>query len=190
MKLLLSATRTLGIAIAIGSLTLAGCGDASNSESMDTSPDLSGNSSGSSLPDALFLAEPPEGAEPITALKESAEQGEEVVVRAVVGGRVDPIVEGRASATIVDASLNNTCVSADDHCPTPWDYCCEPSEQLTANLATLQIVDEDGRIMAADLSDRVEPLATVVVRGKVGPRPNQQVLTINATGIYVEPKVQ
>jgi hypothetical protein len=124
--------------------------------------------------------------QPIAELKRSANEGDAVTVRAVVGGSKQPIVAGRASATIVDAGLSNTCLVEDEHCPTPWDYCCEPREAVTANLATLRVVDADGRVMPADLSPRVQPLSTVVVRGVVGPRPNAEVLTINATGIHVE----
>jgi len=143
-----------------------------------------------SLPDNLFLTNAPQGVASIANLKQTAQEGDEVVVRAVVGGRIKPIVEGRASAAIVDAGLYNKCTAEDDHCETPWDYCCQPPETVTDQLATLQVVDEDGRIVAADLSPRLQPLSTVVVRGVVGPRPDPQVLTINATGIYLEPTEQ
>jgi len=142
------------------------------------------------LPEGLFLSAAPRGVESIATLKQTAEEGDEVVTRAVVGGRIEPIVDGRASATIVDAGLENTCLVEEDHCPTPWDYCCQPPQNVTGHLATLQVVDANGRVLAADLSQRIEPLSTLVVRGVVGPRPDPQVLTINANGIYVEPTKQ
>jgi len=166
----------------------AGCdrsGNATQDEDAATT-----EAAAASLPEGLFLAAAPQGVESIAALKQTAEEGDEVVTRAVVGGRIEPIVEGRASATIVDAGLENTCLVEDDHCPTPWDYCCQPPQTVTGHLATLQVVDADGRILAADLSQRIEPLSTLVVRGVVGPRPDPQVLTINANGIYVEPTEQ
>ena len=163
------------------------CGE---SGSPDAGADASAESARKSLSAALFLPSAPDDAQPIMSLKQSAEEGDEVVVRVVVGGRSEPIVKGRASAAIVDAGLYNVCLSDDDHCATPWDYCCAAPEELTANLATLQVVDDDGRVLAANLSDHIKPLSTLTVRGVVGPRPDTQVLTINATGIYVEPAAQ
>lgn len=144
----------------------------------------------SALPDALFLSEAPEGIATIADLKTSAKEGDEVVVRVVVGGTESPVVAGRASAAIIDAGIENPCLGEDDHCPIPWDYCCTPQENRTANLATLQITDATGQVLKADLAPRIEPLTTLLVKGTVGPRPDEQVLTINAQGIYIEPKVQ
>ena len=142
------------------------------------------------LPDSVFLTEAPDGVQTIAALKANAKQGDEVVVRVIVGGSVNPIVEGRASASIIDASVPNACLGEDDHCQTPWDYCCTPQESITANLATLRVTDEAGQALKADLSPRIKPLTTLVVKGTVGPRPDEQVLTIDAQGIYIENEVQ
>ncbi len=176
-------SRTLAVLLTTGVLIISGCGreDATQSTSNNTVP---------SLPGSYFLASAPGGVQPIATLKQAAKQGDEVVVRAVVGGSVAPIVEGRASLTIVDTAQSNPCLSGDDHCKTPWDYCCSPREELSAHLATLQVVEPNGRVKAADLSDRIQPLSILVVRGVVGPRPDAQVLTINATGIFVEPTEQ
>ena len=167
--------------IMAGVLLVAGCGD-----SAQTSADNDA-AAPAALPEGLILTSAPGEAQPIKSLKASAKQGDEVVVRGVVGGRIEPIVEGRASAAIVDAGLENPCMGEDDHCATPWDYCCSLPEDITANLATLQVVDSDGRVIAVDLSKQMKPGTTVVVRGIVGPRPDAKVLTINATGIYIEP---
>ena len=167
--------------LAITCLTLIACGGG------DTTGETIG---GSGLPDSVFLAEAPEGVRTITALKASAKEGDEVVVRVVVGGTEDPIVKGRASAAIIDASIENPCLSEDDHCPIPWDYCCTPQENRTANLATLRVTDETGAVLKADLEPRIKPLTTLVVKGIVGPRPDEQVLTIDATGIYIEDGVR
>jgi len=161
---------------------VAGCGDGE-----PPTPTVAEDHAAPTLPEKLFVTAPPDGAQPINELKQSAEQGDEVVVRAVVGGSVSPIVKGRASTLIVDAGVNNTCIIDEDHCKTPWDYCCEPRETLTTNLATLQVVKDDGQVVAADLPKRIQPLTTLVVRGVVGPRPDPNVLTINATDIYIEP---
>jgi hypothetical protein len=146
--------------------------------------------SGTPLPDSVFLSEAPAGIQTIKALKASAKEGDEVVVRVVVGGTESPIVAGRASAAIIDASINNPCMAEDDHCPIPWDYCCTPQENRTANLATLRVTDEAGQILKADLEPRIKPLTTLVIKGTVGPRPDEEVLTIDAQGIYIEDEVQ
>lgn len=160
-------------------LTACGGGDA---------PKASAGASG--LPDSVFLTEAPEGVQTITDLKANAKEGDEVIVRVVVGGTEDPIVKGRASAAIIDANIENPCLHEDDHCPIPWDYCCTPQENRTANLATLRITDEAGSVLKADLEPRIKPLTTLVVKGVVGPRPDEQVLTIDATGIYIEAEVK
>jgi len=170
-------TRRLApFAVLLTAVLLGGCDKSQPADKPATAP----------LPEELFLGAAPDDPRPIHELKQSTEPGDEVTVRAVIGGRVDPIVRGRASATIVDAEVNNTCLIGDDHCKTPWDYCCEPRERVTANMATLQVVDADGRVVEADLASRLPPLSTVVARGIVGPRPTSEALTINATGVYVE----
>jgi hypothetical protein len=170
-------------------MTAVGCSESSApvSESETVTKSAANTPETSSLPEGLFLAGAPEGAKPITELKQSAEEGDEVVVEVFIGGRPDPIVGGRASASIIDSSVENICLSEADHCPTPWDYCCASPEEVTANLATLQVINEDGRVMPADLSKQMKPLSKLVIRGVAGPRPNDQVLIINATGIFVEP---
>lgn len=144
--------------------------------------------SGGALPNDIFLSESPQDAKTISELKASASEGDEVVVRVVVGGTEKPIVPGRASAAIIDATVENPCLGEDDHCQTPWDYCCTPLEDITPNLATLQITDDSGVVLKADFAPSIEPLATLVIKGIVGPRPDKQVLTINAQGIYIESK--
>lgn len=159
----------------------AGCGQSGSNNNAGTN-----TGSTAALPADLLLTSAPDGAQTIMSLKESAEEGDEVVVHVIVGGKMQPHVAGRASAAIIDAGLDNPCTGEDDHCQTPWDYCCTPQEEITANLATLQIVDEDGRPLAVDLAEQFPAMAVLTIRGVVGPRPDPQVLTINATGIYIE----
>jgi len=79
-------------------------------------------------------------------------------------------------------------MGGEDHCPTPWDYCCESPENLTANSATVEVVGADGRALRAALRgwNGLQPLKTVVVKGVVGPRPAPGVFVVRATGIFVE----
>ena len=162
-------------------LTLNGCAD-----SDDTDADSGGQSV--SLPETLFLTAAPQGARSITDLKANAKEGDEVVVRAVIGGRKEPFVVNRAVMTVVAADVTNACLVEGDPCATPWDYCCVPPEQLLQNMATVQIVGPDARPLTVDLNrvGRLKPLKTVVIRGTVGPRTDPSSLVINATGIFVE----
>ena len=181
MKFKQTSISCCAVALMACALLLVGCGGEGGTES---SADPA--TTGGSLPDGIILAAAPEGVQPIDKLKADAEEGDEVVVRVIVGGRMEPIVAGRASAIVIDAKVGNACLAEDDHCTTPWDYCCTPKEEMDPNTATIQVVDGDGRVIAADLTQHFESLSTLVVKGTVGPRPDAQVLTINATGIYVE----
>jgi len=141
------------------------------------------------LPAGLFLAEAPPGVKPIKEWKAESSEGDEIVVRAVVGGRKAPIVSGRALWTAVDVALYNKCKRCGAACPTPWDYCCGAPEQIVPHMITVQIVDEQGRPLAVDLtsSGKIKPMATLVIRGVVAQRPNPETLVMNASGVFVEP---
>jgi hypothetical protein len=143
--------------------------------------------SDASLPASLFLAAAPEGVTPIAALKASAREGDAVTVKAVVGGRKNAFVANRAVMTVIDASLENPCVATDDHCPTPWDYCCTPADELLPQMASIQILGSDDRPLAIDLNklDPFKPLNTLVIQGTVGPRADNATLVIHATGFFV-----
>ncbi|MHC4926690.1 MAG: hypothetical protein ACYTER_05055 [Planctomycetota bacterium] len=162
-------------------LMISGCRDSSEPPA-ETAADA--------LPDSLFLAAEPAGIQSISALKSDAKEGDTVVIKAVVGGRQKVFVNSRAVMAVIDAELKNPCTVEDDHCATPWDYCCTPSEQLLSQMASVQIVGSDSRPLAVDLSavENLKPLTTLVIQGTVAPRPDQASLVINATGIYVASK--
>ncbi len=140
------------------------------------------------LPADVLLSDAPLDPTPVAQLKQSAGEGDPIVLRGVIGGRASPIVAGRAIMTIVEATMANQCQVAGDHCETPWDYCCASREELQQNIATIQVVDVDGNPLAADLAATpgLEPLAIVTIKGTVGPRPDRSALIVNATGIFIE----
>lgn len=141
-------------------------------------------SAGGSSPTWL-VAEAPPGAVNVASLKASAKEGDQVVLRGRIGGRSDPISKGSAVFVVMDPGVPSCADSPDDHCPTPWDYCCEPPESIMANSATVQIVNESGEPIVFDLAGLgFKPLDTVVVTGTVGPRPSDNVLTIRATHVH------
>ena len=174
-------------AILAGSLglALAGCDQSTSAPSGDSERKIPISTS---LPDGLLLTSAPAGAASVTELRQSAKEGDQVVMRVVVGGREKPIIENRSVMTVVDGDMVNQCKLPSDACKTPWDYCCASPEQLRPNLATVQIVDDEGRPLAIDLTkvSKIEPLAVLVVKGKVGPRPDPGTLIVNASGLFIE----
>jgi hypothetical protein len=135
---------------------------------------------------AWLLAEMPGSVADVAIAKRIAAEGDEIVLRGVIGGRLDAMSEDAAFFVMMDANLDNPCVTAaDDHCATPWDYCCTPSKDKVANSATVQLVDASGAPLRVDLRDfGIEPLDTVVVVGSVAARPSAEVLTVRATRLH------
>lgn len=179
-------SKSLTVAAVLGCtcllLTGAGCDSRQKPTAHST-----GSQSTTTMPADLILTQAPEGAVDVVAAKQSAQPGDLVVVRGKIGGRKDPFVEGRAIFQLVDASLPTCADNPGDGCPTPWDYCCEPKDQVAAKSTTVQVTGTDGKPLALNLnaSGGFKPMATVIVRGKVAARPNESTMIVNADGIYV-----
>ncbi len=143
------------------------------------------------LPAGLFLAAAPVDAMNLHEAKQSAVQGSTVVLHGRIGGAEEPFAKGRAVFTLVDTGVKSCADMGDeDHCPTPWDYCCEPRDNLRTNSATIQIVDADGRLIKSDIKGvrGLKPLADVTVVGTVAQVDASGVFIINATGMFVNTK--
>lgn len=126
----------------------------------------------------------PEGALAVGEVKKVAQEGDTVTIVGRIGGRREPFTDGAAVFIVVDSSLLACSDIEGDTCKYPWDYCCEPTESMTANSATIQILGEDGAPLAIDLTKYgLNPLDEIVIVGTVGPRPTDEVLVINATNI-------
>lgn len=162
-------------------LTLAGCSESSD----PTKQAGDATTTSTDRPNWLLTAQP-QTPQDIKAVKATALEGDTVTLRGIIGGRLEPLATDAAVFVMMDVNLHNRCVAADDdHCPTPWDYCCATSEDITANSATVQIIDSDGAPVEANLRDfGIEPLDTVTVVGTVQPRSSTEVLVIKATSIY------
>lgn len=161
--------------VILGSVfALVGCG-----EQASDSGDVAKNQSGQTTQASWMLADAPADPVEVAVAKENAAEGEEIVIKGRIGGRKTPITEGSPVFTIVDLELPHCGQIPGDTCATPWDYCCETSESLTANTATIQIASGD------EVAGVLEPLDLVIVRGTVAPRPNEDVLTVKASGVHV-----
>ncbi len=133
-----------------------------------------------------LLAWSPQGATSVTDAKASAQEGDTVVIRGRIGGRRDPITGGSPVFTIVDLELPYCGQEVADGCGTPWDYCCETPDTISANSATVQVIDGAGSPIGDDLTSQgLSALDEVVVVGLVAARPSDAVLTVRATGVYV-----
>lgn len=186
MKTIEQRVRT-GLGVAVAALALAGCSGGSDEPRAERPAEAPANPA--ALPAGLFLAAAPEGEQPVSKLKTATDVGDAVVMRVVVGGRAKPFVPGRAIFTVVDHATTNPCTRDDDHCRTPWDYCCTPAEQLTPDLATVQLADANGKVLLVDLeaAGKIKPLDTIVVSGVVAAKPDARTMVVNATGIHVVP---
>jgi hypothetical protein len=141
------------------------------------------------LPSALFLAAAPADPKDIKDAKPALKAGDKVVLVGRIGGSVEPFVAERAIFTLVDRRML-ACGedSPDDTCPTPWDFCCEPRKDLTANSVTIQVVGPDAQPIKAELNGvrGLKPLATVTVVGVVT-KAEGEGLVVSATQFYVKP---
>ena len=138
------------------------------------------------LPVGLFLAAEPAGAKPLEELKKTAKAGESVTLRGRIGGIEDPFVAGRAVFTVMGPGIKACSDNPDDHCKTPWDYCCEPLEELKVGTANVEF-REAGKIVRSSMKGfhGLDHLKEVVVVGK----PEKDAagnVTVVAKGVYVK----
>jgi hypothetical protein len=142
------------------------------------------------VPAALFLAAEPQGVKTVAEVKTAAKQGDKIVLRGKIGGGEEPFIAARAVFTIVDPGVKSCKDMGEDHCATPWDYCCETPESLVANSATIQVVGTDGRPLKAGLKGLrgLSPLAEVYVVGTVSQRDDAGTFVVNADGIWIRPQ--
>ncbi|MGB0775489.1 MAG: hypothetical protein ACPG32_14815 [Akkermansiaceae bacterium] len=140
---------------------------------------------------SVVLKAAPADAKPIFEIRKSAKVGDEVVISGKVIGSKDPFVEGRAIMTIGDPNKITSCdMSGDDHCPTPWDVCCDDPDVIKASILTVQVVDKDGKLLKEGLKGLggLKELSHLVIKGTVAEGSNTNNMLINATGIFVKPQ--
>lgn len=171
-------------------LALAGCGpsDAEAARKPGAAPRDPGTAAIAPvrLPDGLVVRAEPSGTH-VTACKAAAKQGDEVTIVGRIGGSRNPFVTDAAVFTIVDPALKPCGENGDDHCRTPWDYCCEDRDAMKRGMATIEIAGDDGLPLALPLRglQGLDPLATVAVTGTVTERNDQGVLVVRAKRIAV-----
>jgi hypothetical protein len=171
------------VTVAAMLVVVAGC----NNEEQASAPATAAPTA--TLPAGLVVAEAPADAQDVTAAKTAAKDGDSVVIRGKIGGREEPIAKNRAIMTVVDASLATCDTMPADSCKTPWDACCEPAEKIAANSATVQVVDANGRPLAASLESiaGLKPLSKVTVSGVARRPAGSETLIVEARQIHIVP---
>jgi hypothetical protein len=146
--------RRLLPALCLASLLLAACGGDPPASVATTTSSASGPSQAS----YLLPADVP-GAVPVLAALAGAEGAEIAVV-----GKVQRKVKGRAIFYLTDASVEDcTRTGEQDHCKTPWDYCCREKEMKKSTML-VELRGADGQpAPVADLG--IRELDLVAVRG-------------------------
>jgi hypothetical protein len=185
-KVIVSTGVMVGI-VTLAMLVVAGC-ERSGSSSAAASGDSSQQAD--SLPASLIAAtQPSDEAISVAAAKQSAKQGDHVLVRGRIGAQKEPLAKNRAILTLADVSLPTCDKTAMHTCETPWDSCCEPAEELVAKSATIQVVGADGRPLKAGLQGvaGIAPGKELVVAGTVTDLHGGDALVIAADRIYVMP---
>jgi hypothetical protein len=139
------------------------------------------------IPAGLLLSEAPAGAKDVAAVVKEAKNGDEVVVRGRIGGRAEPFVGDRAVVQIIDPAIKACSENPGDGCTTPWDVCCEPTDRLLAGSLLVQVLDADGRPLKAGLKGvgGLQPLSTIIVKGKAARPEGSKAVTVNATSLHV-----
>lgn len=168
-------------------LVLAGCGTSEPDRARGGGADTGQAGGAATLPASVWLEAKPAGAEPLTKVKASAKEGERVAFLAQVGGRAKPYVPGRAIVLVADPALQDCAEEEDDHCPTPWDYCCENPAALKAGTGAIQFIGGDGQPLHVSLEGMEEfsPLTTMYVTGTVSARDDEGTFTVDADGVFI-----
>jgi hypothetical protein len=168
-------------AFAVVLLTACGRDEATGEKAARAAAELADTAPGWLLDEA-----PPSALGVIEAMDGSA-PGESFVATGRVGGVMQPITEGMAAFILTDERVHFCDEAADDHCPTPWDACCESPDLLKSSRVFVQINGSDHQPLAVDLRTEagLRENMTVVVRGRMADdvAPGERV--IYAEALYV-----
>ncbi|HRP62305.1 MAG TPA: hypothetical protein PK400_03335 [Phycisphaerales bacterium] len=138
------------------------------------------------IPFEFILDEAPADVLNVIDAKKTSRQGDSIAIRGRVGGSARPFVDGRAVFTIVGHGPHACSDHDDDHCKTPWDYCCTSRDELRAHSATIQVVDENGTPIRTDIKGRrgIKELSDITIVGTVVST-DGGALIVKTSGIYL-----
>jgi len=81
------------------------------------------------------------------------EAGQLLVIQGFIGGMVEPFTQTRALFVLGDESIKTCDKIPGDHCPTPWDACCEDRKKLIDGSITVRLLDDQGQILPGTLKN-------------------------------------
>ncbi|QQL45595.1 hypothetical protein [Sulfuriroseicoccus oceanibius] len=161
------------------------CGEKATNESSTPA-----NAASSITVESIIASTAPADAIAIAKAQDSVQPGDEVTVSGKVMGRKDPFVDGRAMLVLGDPNEITSCDMIEgDGCPTPWDVCCDDPETIKQSVATIQVVDAEGKLLKQGIKGvgGIKELSQLTVTGVVAEGSNGDNLIINASSIYVQP---
>lgn len=138
------------------------------------------------IPQSVFAKKLEQGIPVLEARKHKA--GDKITVQGKIMGSMKPFVEGRASFIIGDPAKLTSCdLKEDDPCESPWDVCCDDSQDIADATLSIQLIDGSGKVLKAGLKgiNGLKELSNVVVEGTVDSASNKMVMIINAESISV-----
>jgi len=171
--------KTAFVALATAAL-LASC------EKKETTAIAPTTSAPSATLSAVLDTAPTGEPKPIHLIRATAKPGDEITVSGKIMGNAKPFVDGRSAFILGDPAVLTSCnEDPTDKCTTPWDTCCDSPEDKKRGIATIQIVDADGRVLKESVEGigGLVNLANVTVSGKVAEGSSADSLIINALSI-------
>lgn len=109
---------------------LAACGGGSGD-------DAGATSSLPPLPDRYVASAPLPEARNVKEVRDGVKEGDQVTLKGTLQD-----FGALATFRLVDDSLNHCAeMEGDDHCDTPWDYCCEDPEALRRYTVNVEFLD-------------------------------------------------
>ncbi len=138
------------------------------------------------LPAGFLLDGAPEAAPDVVDAKKGLKKGDTVTLKGRIGGSKKPFVNERAVFTVVGRGLRPCNEIPGDNCPEPWDYCCDPREEIIRHSATVQVADAKGMPLRTDIKGRwgIKELSEVIVVGTVA-EVRGNAMVVNAERMYV-----
>lgn len=174
--------RSVWVVLVVAAGLAAGCGQNGGTGGQGND---GGKTDGSAAADGkkYLLDAEPAGAKGVLETRKQAKDGDEVVMVGRIAGSQKPFVEGRASFSVTDLSVKPC--EPEEGCPTPWDCCCVPKEELLPATAQVKFEGGDGKTLGVGAKELlgVKELTVVVVRGKAN-RDEQGNLTVVASGLF------
>ncbi len=168
-------------ALAIAALALASCGKKETTVAVEKAPPAAAF-------DSYFTDQPIADPKAIHLVGPDAKPGDTIVIQGLIMGREKVFVDGRASFLLGDREKLTPCNAVpSDECETPWDACCDSKEAKRGNIASIQIVDAEGRVLTGGLKGvkGLKELSALTVSGTVDQSSTPENLVVNAKVIHV-----